>query len=84
MLVSGVETEREEEGRHGNVLFDPPSLALGELPLCAAAQRHGQISLLALSGDFFVCVCSWMCMHPGEGTVKTLPFTNAAQVEMFA
>lgn len=49
-----METEREEEGRHGNALFDPPSLALGELPLLAAAQRDGQISLLALSG---VCMC---------------------------
>lgn len=43
-----METEREEEGRHGNALFDPPSLALGELPLLAAAQGDGQISLLAL------------------------------------
>lgn len=79
-----METEREEEGRHGNVLFDPPSLALGELPLCVAAQRDGQISLLALSGVLCVFVCSWICMHPGERTVKTLPVTNAAQVEMFA
>lgn len=73
-----METEREEEGRHGNVLFDPPSLALGELPLLATAQGDGQISLLALSG---VCMCVCVCTL-GERTVKTLPLTNAAQVEV--
>ena len=53
------ETEREEEGRHGNALFDPPSLALGELPSLTAAQRDGQIAPLALSG---VCVRSCVCV----------------------
>ena len=61
-----METEREEEGRHGNALFDPPSLALGELPLLTAAQRDGQIALLALSGVCVcvcVCVCVFACVH---------------------
>ena len=53
-----METEREEEGRHSNLLFDPPSLALGELPLLTAAQRDGQIAPLALIG---VCVCVCVC-----------------------
>lgn len=41
------------------MLFDPPSLALGELPPLAAAQRDGQISLLALSGVYvYSCMCA--------------------------
>lgn len=65
------------------MLFDPPSLALGELPLLTAAQRDGQIVPLALSG---VCVHVFesvqVCACPSERTVKTLPLSNAAQVEV--
>lgn len=52
------ETEREEEGRHGNALFDPPSLALGELPMLTAALRDGQIVPPALAELVCSCVCA--------------------------
>lgn len=41
------------------MLFDPPSLALGELSLLTAAQRYGQIVPLALPG---VCAFMYLCM----------------------
>lgn len=60
-----METEREKGGRHGNALFDHPSLALGELPLLATAQRDGQITLLGLSGVcscIYICICIYVCV----------------------
>lgn len=48
---------------HGNVLFDPPSLALVMLPMFAAAQRDGQIMPLALLS---VCLSMLVCT-PKEG-----------------
>lgn len=45
------------------MLFDPPSLALGVLPMFAAAQRDGQIMPLALLS---VCSSTFVCTPKGQ------------------